>query len=61
MKKKNIHLQVLYSEEGKKTGVILAVKEFEKLIEELEDLHDLITAYKRLDNVRYNESPKINK
>lgn len=37
----------LYDEKGKKSGVLLKIKAFEKLVEELEDLHDLKTIYKQ--------------
>jgi len=37
----------LYDAKGNKTGVLIPVKQFEKLIEQLEDLHDTYTAYKQ--------------
>ena len=39
--------EVLYDEKGKKSGIVIKVKNFEKLMEELEDLHDLNMIYKR--------------
>lgn len=54
--------QILNDEEGNKTGVLLKIKDFEKLIEELEDLHDLRTIYKHQllgDNVKTIPYEKI--
>ena len=39
--------EMLYDEEGKKAGVLLKVKDFEKLMDTLEDLKDNLTVYKR--------------
>ena len=45
--KKKIEPQIFYDEDGNKVGVALKVKEFEALIEELEDAHDVYMANKR--------------
>lgn len=39
--------KILYDEKNKKSGIVIGVKNFEKLMEELEDLHDLKMIYKR--------------
>jgi hypothetical protein len=40
-------IKTFYDEDGNKTGVLITMKEFEKLIEELEDLQDILTVYER--------------
>lgn len=40
-------VKFIFDEKGNKTGVLIRIKEFEKLMEELEDLKDLSTAYER--------------
>lgn len=60
--KLKVNPQILYDEDGNETGVLLKVKDFEKLIEELEDLHDLRTIYKhklRGDNVKTISYEKV--
>lgn len=41
-----LHPEFIYDQEGNKKAVVLKVDEFEALIEGLEDLYDLIRAYK---------------
>lgn len=41
-----LHPDFIYDQEGNKKAVILKVEEFDALIEGLEDLYDLIRAYK---------------
>jgi|GEM_PF-1896906 DNA-dependent RNA polymerase auxiliary subunit epsilon len=45
--KLKINPEILYDENGNAKGVLLKVRDFEKLIERLEDLHDLHMAYER--------------
>ena len=40
--------QYIVDSKGKKTGVVLDVKTFRSMVEELEDLHDVIEAEKIL-------------
>jgi hypothetical protein len=40
-------VKIFYDEGGNKTGVLMTVRYFENLIEELEDLHDILTVYER--------------
>ena len=40
--------QYIVDSKGKKTGVVLDVKTFKSMVEELEDLHDVIEAEKIL-------------
>ncbi|OGB83165.1 hypothetical protein A3F66_00985 [candidate division TM6 bacterium RIFCSPHIGHO2_12_FULL_32_22] len=47
MKRKKISPQILYDENGVRSGVLLNIKDFEDLMEQLEDLHDLIAVYSR--------------
>lgn len=47
MKKTSVKVKTFYDEMGNKRGVLMSFKTFEKLMEELEDLHDTITAYER--------------
>jgi hypothetical protein len=44
--KSKVKPTLLYDDQGNKAGVLLKIKEFEKYMEELEDLHDLIAIYK---------------
>ena len=37
----SLHPQYITNKKGKKTAVILSVKEYKRVIEELEELHDL--------------------
>ncbi len=46
-KKIKLNPRFLYDEEGKKMGVIVKIKEFNALMDELEDLHSLRTVYLR--------------
>ena len=39
--------QIFYDDQGNKVGILLMPEEFEMLVEQLEDAHDLYTAYKR--------------
>jgi len=41
-----LHPDFIYDQQGNKKGVILKVDEFDALIEGLEDLYDIIRAYK---------------
>ena len=45
MKLPKIKFELLYNEKGKKSGVVLSPKNYEKLIDTLEDLHDLKIIY----------------
>lgn len=40
-------IKIIFDEKGNKTGVLLRIKDFEKLMDELEDLKDLTVAYER--------------
>jgi hypothetical protein len=40
-------IKTLYDEDGNKTAVLMTIKYFEKLMEELEDLKDILTVYQR--------------
>ena len=40
-------IQTLYDKDGNKTAVLMTMKYFEKLMEELEDLQDILTVYER--------------
>lgn len=40
-------IRMICDEKGAKVGVIMSVKTFKKLMEKLEDLQDLNSAYKR--------------
>jgi chaperonin cofactor prefoldin len=40
-------VRFIFDEKGKKTGVLIRIKQFEKLMQELEDLKDLATVYER--------------
>ena len=44
---KKINPQFVYDERGKKIGVILAIEEFEKCIDVLEDYQDYVLAKQR--------------
>lgn len=46
-KKYNIKLETLYDEQNNEVGVVLKYKDFEKLMNKLEDLHDILEFYKR--------------
>ncbi len=52
-----VNPQFFYDEKGKKTGVMLKFKEFETLIEQLEDLNDALTVYKRTSGKKIAGSP----
>lgn len=39
--------KILYDEAEKKKGVLIKIKDFQKLMEQLEDLHDIYMAYER--------------
>jgi hypothetical protein len=41
-------IQILEDDQGNKTGVLLHVKDFEKLIESVENLQDMQTVFQRL-------------
>jgi len=49
----------LYDENGKKSGVKISFKDFDKLIDRLEDLHDIYVAYqhtsKKLKTIPYEK------
>ncbi|MGB8467774.1 MAG: hypothetical protein WCE21_02125 [Candidatus Babeliales bacterium] len=45
-------IKIIFDENGNKTGVLIRVKDFEKLIEELETLKDLTIAYERRSQKR---------
>lgn len=45
MKLPKIKFETLYNETGKKAGVFLSQKNYEKLVDTLEDLHDLKIIY----------------
>lgn len=45
--KLNFKVKIIFDAKGKKTGVLISIKEFERLIQELEDLKDLAVAYER--------------
>ena len=45
--KLKISPEILYDEKGNAKGVLLKLNDFKKLIERLEDLHDLHMAYER--------------
>lgn len=51
-----MHPKVLYDENGNKVGVLLKKKDFEKLIEELEDLHDMLIVHERA-NKKFKSIP----
>jgi hypothetical protein len=62
MKKLKIKPQILFDDEGKKSGVILKFKEFDELMEQLADLKSLCTVYQRtkkpLQTVAFEEAMK---
>jgi len=41
------NIKIIFDEKGKKTGVLIRIKDFKKLMEKLEDLEDLALAYER--------------
>ncbi len=45
--KSKFGIKFMFDEKGKKTGVLIHIKDFKRLIEELEDLKDLAVAYER--------------
>jgi hypothetical protein len=45
--KSKIKVKFYYDAKGKKEAVVITTKDFEKMIDELEELEDLYTAYKR--------------
>ena len=40
--------KIFYDDQGNKVGILLTHEAFEALVEQLEDAHDLYTAYKRM-------------
>lgn len=38
-------IKYIFNDKGKKTGVLISVEDFEKIMQELEDLQDLATVY----------------
>lgn len=47
--KTKFKVKLIFDENGNKTGVLMAIKEFKKLLETLEDLNDLKTTYERIN------------
>jgi len=46
--KSNSGITILVDEEGNKSSVLISVKNFKKLMNDLEDLQDLDVVYKRM-------------
>ena len=46
--KSKYEIKILVDEHDNKTGVLMSVKNFKKMMNELEDLQDLDLAYKRM-------------
>ncbi len=46
----SVHPKFLIDDEGKKIGVLLDMKEFDSLIEEIEDLHDVIKSERVIES-----------
>lgn len=51
-RKIKIKSEPIYDDQGNQVGVVLKYKDFKRLMEELEDLHDIYFAYKCKDRVR---------
>jgi|SaaInlStandDraft_6_1057023.scaffolds.fasta_scaffold522435_1 PHD/YefM family antitoxin component YafN of YafNO toxin-antitoxin module len=51
--------QYIVDDKGKRTGVVLDVKTFTSMIEELEDLRDIVEAEKILEKGENEEGPTI--
>ena len=51
--------QYIVDSKGEKTGVVLDVKTFTSMVEELEDLHDIMEAEKILEKGKDEEGPTI--
>lgn len=46
--KSKLNIDILVDEKGKKTRVLMSIKHFKKLMDELENLQDLDLVYKRM-------------
>lgn len=58
MKKKlKVNPQLFYNDGGEKSAILLKIKDFEKLIDKLEDLNDKLSVYERTLGKKIESSP----
>jgi len=56
-KTEKVSTKIFYDDKGKKVGVMLKVRDFTALMEQLEDLSDVLVVYKRTFGKKISGSP----